>query len=635
MMPPDTTSASPAQNQPTPGETAPKPRSTAATMVQILRWARPAVPRLILGGIAALGASLLALAIPQVLRVVVNGPLLTSESRTGVIQAALLVLGLGCLEALLAWSRRVFIATPATTVEHDMRTDLFDHLLDQPSSFHDRWAGGQLLQRSMGDLSSIRRWVAFGLVMLIVSTVTIVVGVVLMVTTAWQLGLIYLAGAIPMVWLGFTFRTDYARAARRARDQAGDLAGTVEESVHGIRVLKAFGRGEDALGDFARQADELRETEVHKARTLARVSLAVTAIPEGTLALGLGVGIWLVTQDALSVGALVGFMATAAVVNRPLENIGQLLATTLDARAAADRYLEVIDLPNAVADPAAPRPVGTPGPAGSTVELRDVRVVLGHRTVLDGVDLTLPAGRTTALVGLTGSGKSTLLQLIPRLMDVDEGSVLVDGVDVREVRRGDLRRVVSPAFEDPVLFSASVRENVLLGLEAPTSPAEEAEQTALMQRALDAAQAGFVARLPQGVDTGVGEEGMSLSGGQRQRLALARAIAAKPRVLVMDDPLSAVDVATETAATDALKELLPGTTTLVVAHRPSTVALADQVAVLQDGRISAVGTHEELLRSHAHYRYVISDMEHPPDAAEPGQDAPTPAPTPVPEGVGR
>lgn len=579
-------------------------------MLQLLRWARPAVPRLVIGGIGALGASLLALAIPQVLRALVNGPLLTSPSRTGVLQAAALVLALGCLEAFLVWTRRALIATPATTAEHDMRTSLFDHLLNLPTAVHDRWSGGQLLQRSMGDLSSIRRWIAFGIVMLIVSSATILVGLVLMVTTAWQLGLIYLAGAVPMIWLGFRFRTDYARAARRARDQAGDLAGTVEESVHGIRVLKAFGRGDDALGDFVKQADELRGTEVHKARTLARVSLAVTAIPEGTLAISLGVGIWLTTQGQLSLGALVGFMATAAVVNRPLEGIGQLLATTLDARAAADRFLEVVDLPNDLDDPATPRPAGEPGREGTTVELRDVRVELGGQAVLDGVDLTLPPGRTTALVGLTGSGKSILLQLLPRLLDTTSGTVMIDGVDVRTMRRDDLRRVVSPAFEDPVLFSASVRENVLLGVDAPSGPAQEADQTELMNRALAAAQATFVDRLPKGVDTVIGEEGMSLSGGQRQRLALARAIAARPRVLVLDDPLSAVDVATETAATDALRELLPGTTTLVVAHRPSTVALADQVAVLQDGRISAVGRHADLLRSHAHYRYVISDMEH-------------------------
>ncbi|PWD52370.1 ABC transporter [Serinibacter arcticus] len=586
-------------------------------MLQLVRWARPAIPRLILGGLGALGASLLALAIPQVLREVVNGPLLTSESRTGVLQAAALVLALGCLEALLVWTRRALIATPATTAEHDMRTSLFDHLLDLPIAVHDRWSGGQLLQRAMGDLSSIRRWIAFGMVMLVVSSATIVVGVVLMVTTAWQLGLIYLLGAVPMVWLGFTFRTDYAKAARRARDQTGDLAGTVEESVHGIRVLKAFGRGEDALGDFVRQADELRDTEVHKARTLARVSLAVTAIPEGTLAISLGVGLWLTVQGDLSVGALVGFMATAAVVNRPLEGLGQLLATTLDARAAADRFLEVIDQPNALDDPERPATLGESGPRGSTVELRGVRVLLGGRAVLDGVDLTLDPGRTTALVGLTGSGKSTLLQVLPRLLDVDDGVVAIDGVDVRRVRRGDLRRIVSPAFEDPVLFSASVRENVLLGVDEPATTQEEAAQSELLRRALAAAQAEFVDQLPDGVDTVIGEEGMSLSGGQRQRLALARAIAARPRVLVLDDPLSAVDVATETAATTALRELLPGTTTLVVAHRPSTVALADQVAVLQDGRISAVGRHTDLLRSSAHYRHVISDMETAEDDGDP------------------
>ncbi|WP_108719597.1 ABC transporter ATP-binding protein [Miniimonas sp. S16] len=633
---------------PPPAQSGPeRPRSTPATLAQLVRWARPAIPRIAMGGVAALLASLLALAIPQVLRALVNGPLLTSGSTRGVVQAAGLVLVLGVTEAVLVWSRRVFVATPATLAEHEMRVSLFDHLLDLPASFHDRWSGGQLLSRIMGDLSAVRRWLAFGFVMLVVSSVTVVVGLGLMVATAWQLGLLYLAGAIPMVVLTFRFRTAYARAARRARDQAGDLATTVEESVHGIRVIKAFGRGDEAHEDFVRQADELRETEVMKARTLARVSFSLTTIPEAVTALCLGTGVWLVVEGQASVGALVAFFATAAVVNRPVEAIGNLLAMTLDARAATDRYLEVIDEPNTLADPAAPAP--RPAPAsreGSTVELRDVVVHFPGSAdpVLDGVTLSLPPGRTTALVGVTGSGKSTLLGLVPRLTDVTSGAVLVDGVDVRDLRRTDLRALVAPAFEDSVLFSASVRENVLLGVGNDADPrdgepAEAVDATdvtaddARLADALAAAQATFVQDLPDGVDTVIGEEGMSLSGGQRQRLALARAIAARPRVLVLDDPLSAVDVTTETAATEALRTLLPGTTTLVVAHRPSTVALADHVAVLENGRITGAGTHAELLRDHPHYRYVltalaeehgehVADADTAPDAAPDGEALP-------------
>ncbi|WP_052302703.1 ABC transporter ATP-binding protein [Cellulomonas flavigena] len=587
----------------------PAETSTTRALLRLVRWARPALPRVVLGGSATLVASLIALAVPQVLRSVVNGPLLTDGSRTAVVQAALLVLVLGVLEAVLVWCRRALIATPGTGVERTMRTDLFRHLLDLPVAFHDRRGGGQLLQRSMGDLHTVRRWMVFGLVQLVVAATTVLVGAGLMLATSPPLGLVYLVGAVPVIWLGFRFRQDYKVVARRARDQAGDLATRVEESVHGIRVLKAFGRGDDALEEFVRQADELRGTELDKARAQSRMSFALAWIPETTLAVALGLGVWLAATDRVSVGALVAFFATATVMTRPVESLGHLMAMTLDARAGTDRFLDVIDTVPALADPA--EPVALPAaPAGGTrVELRDVRFAHtpGSAEVLRGVDLVLEPGETMALVGLTGSGKTTLLQLVPRLYDVTGGAVLVDGVDVRDVTRHDLRGAVAVAFEDPILFSASVRDNVLMGV--PTERlAEMTEQEVddVVRIALDVASAGFVHRLPQGVDTVVGEEGMSLSGGQRQRVALARAIAGRPRVLVLDDPLSALDVATEADVTEGLRRVLAGTTTLVVAHRTSTVALADRVAVLEDGRITGVGRHADLLASHPHYRYVLT-----------------------------
>ncbi|ASR54221.1 ABC transporter ATP-binding protein [Cellulomonas sp. PSBB021] len=596
----------------------PPGRPSRSVLLRLVHWGRPAVPRIVVGGLTALGASLLALAVPQVLRSVVNGPLLTDGSRTAVVEAAGLVLALGVLEAFLVWCRRTLILTPGTGVELTMRRDLFRHLLDLPVEFHDRWSGGQLLSRSMSDLSVIRRWMVFGLVMLCVSATTVVVGVGLMIATAPVLGLVYLAGAVPVVWLGFRFRQDYKVVARRARDQAGDLATTVEESVHGIRVLKAFGRGEDALGDFVRQADELRATEVAKARTQSRVTFALGAIPEAVLAVSLAVGVPLAAAGRVSVGALVAFFATAAIVNAPVERLGNLLAMTLDARAATERFVQVVDTVPTVRDPQAPVALPPRPAGGSLVELDGVHFAHPARgsgpvgEVLAGVDLRLEPGTTTALVGLTGSGKTTLLQLVPRLYDVTAGAVRVDGVDVRDLTRAQLRAAVSVAFEDPILFSASVRENVLLGTPADL-PAEEAED--LLQGSLDVARAGFARDLPDGLATVIGEEGLSLSGGQRQRVALARAIAVRPRVLLLDDPLSALDVSTEAQVTARLREVLAGTTTLVVAHRPSTVALADRVAVLEDGRITGVGTHAELLATHAHYRYVLTAQEAVDDAA--------------------
>ena len=585
----------------------PAPRRTGSLTSRLRPWLRPVLPRLLLGGLGSLGASLLALAVPQVLRWVVNGPLAGQGTVRAVVAAALVVTALGVLEAFLVWSRRALIASPGTTAEREMRTDLFDHLLDLPGTFHDRWSGGQLLSRSMSDLSMLRRWMVFGLVALLVSATTVVVGVTLMLATSWQLGLVYLVGAVPVVWLGFRFRQDYKAVARRARDQAGDLATTVEESVHGIRVLKAFGRGQDALEEFAEQAEGLRSTELVKARTLSRVTFALGTLPEVVLASCLGLGVWLAARGDVDVGDLVAFFATAAVVNAPVERLGQLLAMTMDARAAADRYFEVMGTPAALTDPDVPAPVPPARAPGTRVELVGVHVRFstqgpGTRDVLDGVDLVVEPGETLALVGLTGSGKSTLLGLVPRLSDVAAGAVRIDGVDVRDLRRSDVRAMAAIAFEDPVLFSASVAENVLLGVRG----LDEEAARGRAREALEVASADFVADLPDGIDTVIGEEGLSLSGGQRQRIALARAIATRPRVLVLDDPLSALDVATEAVVTDRLRRTLRGTTTLVVAHRPSTVALADRVAVLEDGRITGIGRHTELLAHHPHYRYVLT-----------------------------
>ncbi len=585
------------------------PRSTISSLRRLYPFARPALPRLVAGMLSALGASLAALAIPRVLEGLVNGPLLDGvrdHDARGLVGAVALVAALGLAEAGLILARRSFVMLPGTHVEARMRTALFHHLQDLPVAFHDRWSGGQLLSRSMADLGLVRRWVVFGLVTLVVSATTVVVGVGILVATGGVLGLIYLAGAVPVTVIAFRFSRRYRAISRLSQDQSGDLATTVEESVHGIRVLKAFGRGRDALDDFTEQADRLRRTEMAKASTQSTVSASLTAIPEITLGVALVVGILLAADGQISVGALVAFFATAAVVNTPVVDLGTTLSMTLNARTAVDRYFEVLDTANTLPDPE--HPVALPAPARGHVALRDVtfRYDDASRPVLDGVDLDLPPGTTTALVGVTGAGKSTLAMLVPRLADVTAGQVVLDGVDVRDATRLDVRTRVAVAFEDATLFSASVRENVLLGAPADL---DDTARDALLAEALDVAQAGFVHDLPRGVDTPIGEEGLSLSGGQRQRLALARAIAARPAVLVLDDPLSALDVTTEEVITARLRAALAGTTTLVVAHRPSTVALADRVAVLEDGRVSAVGTHSDLLATSAHYRYVISSLE--------------------------
>jgi len=567
---------------------------------------RPIMPRLVMGLLSALLASLVALAIPQVLRVLINDWLRPGGSSQAVWIASAVILLLGIAEAALVALRRQFVINPATTVETRMRVSLYDHLQDLTVSFHDRWGSGQLLSRAMTDLNFLRRWMAFGAIMLVVTTLTVVIGVVVMFSMSWQLALIFLAAAVPIMIYGFRFRTRFSKVARRSQDQAGDLATTVEESVHGIRVLKAFGRSREALENFNEQAEELRQTEIAKAKHLAAFSLVVTLLPELALGAGLVVGVMLAAAGELSIGSLVAFFATAAVIAAPVEFCGMLLAMALTAKTAVDRHFEVMDSVNTITSPPQPRrPAEIKGALGfhdATFAFEDAP----DKPILKDITLDIRPGETMALVGITGSGKSALLQLVPRLFEVSSGSVTIDGVDLRDFSVEELRTVVAVAFEDTTLFSSSVRDNVLLGVPTHES-AERREQ--ILAEALDTAQAHFAYSLPEGLDTLIGEEGLSLSGGQRQRIALARAVAAQPKVLVLDDPLSALDVNTEELVEARLREVLADTTTLIVAHRPSTVALADRVALLEDGRISAVGTHTELLAENSHYRYVIASLD--------------------------
>lgn len=582
--------------------------STARALARLYPFARPVLPRLALGAASALIASLLALSIPLVLEVVVEGPIASRDfGQLAWGAAAILVLGL--LEALMVWARRFFVIAPATKVEYDLRTSFFERLQRLPVSFHDRWQSGQLLSRMMQDISMMRRWMAFGIVLLLVNTITIIVGAALLFRWHWALGTTFIIVCAPLWYAGYRFEKTYGTLARQSQDQAGDLATSVEESVHGIRVLKAFGRGKHALQKFTRQAETLRETELSKARAVGWIWFWLVLLPDIAFALCLGVGIVLNQLGELSVAELIAFFAMATVLRWPMESIGFLFSFLLDARTATDRIFEVFDEENTIVDPE--KPVSIAEPRGALtfegVHFRYQDAADTERDLLDGIDLQLQPGETMALVGLTGSGKTTLTTLPARLYDVTSGRVTVDGVDVRDLSLHELRAHVGMAFEDATLFSQTVRENVLLGREDLVPGSDEAE--AVMREALQVAQAGFVDDLPDGVDTVIGEEGLSLSGGQRQRLALARAVAARPAVLVLDDPLSALDVDTEALVEDALREVLHATTALVVAHRPSTVTLADRVALLEEGRITAVGTHSELLRTSEHYRHVISSLE--------------------------
>ncbi|MCR2826108.1 ABC transporter ATP-binding protein [Microbacterium sp. zg.Y909] len=586
----------------------PQRLSTPRALARLLPFVKPVMPRLIGGLIAAFGAALVSLLIPLVLEAAVDGPIATGDIPL-IVWAAAGVLVLGVLEAFFVWLRRAFVLSPATGVEYEIRQQFYRRLQRLPVSFHDRWQSGQLLSRMMQDINLIRRWLAFGSILLLVNVLTIIIGAFFLFRWHWALGATFLVVSIPLWFFGFRFERTYGVLARQSQDQAGDLATSVEESVHGIRVLKAFGRGKHALQKFTAQVQTLRTTELRKAREVGVLWFWLEVVPMVAFAVCLLIGIWLASEGQLTVGELFAFFAMATALRWPLESLGFLFAFLVDARTATDRVFEVLDETNDIVDPVNPKTIAQPRGelAFRGVHFRYQDAGADERDLVDGIDLVLQPGETMALVGLTGSGKTTLTTLPARLYDVTQGAVELDGVDVRDLTLEELRRHVAMAFEDATLFSSSVRENVLLGRDdlRPDSP----EADAVLAESLAIAQAQFVHELPDGVDTLVGEEGLSLSGGQRQRLALARAVAARPAVLVLDDPLSALDVDTEALVEAALRRVLATTTALIVAHRPSTVAMADRVAVLEAGRITAVGTHSELLRTSEHYRYVISSFE--------------------------
>ncbi|GLZ42589.1 ABC transporter ATP-binding protein [Actinokineospora sp. NBRC 105648] len=582
--------------------------TTLGAIRRLSPYLRPVRGRLIGSAAAVLASMVCGLAIPVVIQQILDGPVAARD--TGPLPwLVLAVAALGAGEALMFYLRRRLIAGPSTLVEARMRADLYAHLQRLPISFHDRWQSGQLLSRAMSDLTTVRHFVAFSGIFLVVNSITLVLGMGLMFVLSPVLGVVTLVCALPLVLISSLYESQYAVLTRRAQDQVGDLATTVEESVLGIRVLKAFGRGAHLGKRFAAQARELRATELQKVRRLAVLWAAIIVLPEAGIAAQLLFGTFGIVDGSMSVGTVVAGITVASYLRWPTDSIGWLLAEANKVATAVTRYWEVRDAPVTITDPAAPRPL--PASGVGAVLFDGVRFAHpgSDDEVLRGVDLAVRPGETVALVGPTGSGKSTLTGLVPRLADVTGGRVSVDGVDVRELALADLRTVVAMAFEEPVLFSASVRENVALG-----APGVSDEQVRVALRIAQAED--FVDRLPWGLDTRIGEEGLSLSGGQRQRLALARAVVGAPKVLVLDDPLSALDVHTEAEVEHALRSVLAGVTAIVVAHRPSTVQLADRVAMLDGGRIVAVGTHSQLLAENPDYRALLSTSDD--DRAEVG-----------------
>jgi len=582
-----------------------------AALWRTREYLRPYLWLLILMLAAAISAAAAEIAIPLLVKVIIDGPI-THRDAGGLIPLGLAATALGVIQCALSLYRRWVQASAVTGMERAMRDNLYAHLQRLDTEFHDEWQSGQLLSRATTDLSAIRRFAGFGIVFFITNVVTFIAVIALLVRLNWWLGLLTGGVFLPVVAICTRFERRYRVLSRRAQDQQGDLATYVEEAATGIRVLKALGRRDEASAQHARQARLVQDTQVQKAKLRGTFWSGLDLVPNAVIGLILLLGALAVSRNALSLGGLVAFIALALQLVWPIEAMGYILATGQEAATAAQRIYEIFDTAPAITGPgrAARREAGRPAAAGSSRgpgALRFEHVAFRYpgapAPVLRDVNLDLAPGETVAIVGPNGSGKTTLLQLVPRLADVSGGRVLLDGTDVRDLPLAELRSLVGCAFEDPTLFSASVRENVSYGA------ADAGEQAVLA--ALAAAQADFVADLPWGLDTRIGEQGMALSGGQRQRVALARAILARPTVLLLDDPLSALDVHTEARVTRALAEVLAESTALVVAHRPSTVMLADRVALLDHGAVVATGSHHDLLARQARYRELMSGAADP------------------------
>ncbi|WP_085066542.1 ABC transporter ATP-binding protein [Catenuloplanes japonicus] len=548
---------------------------------------------LLLTGLGGTGASL---AVPLVVQRVVDGPVVRGDTR-GLLMLGALALFFGVVEALLIFIRRWTHAAAAVGLEAAIRDDLYAHLQKLPVSFHDRWQSGQLLSRATSDLGVIRRFLSFGLIYLVVNTITYVTVIAMLIRLYWPLGLVAAASAVPLFIFARQFAQSYLQCSRALQEQQGDVATLAEETALGLRTIRSYGRGRFMAGRFAAEIGELRDIAVDKAALLSRASAKFDLVPNLTLAVVLVAGSIAVADGQLTIGRLVAFASLQLLLVWPIESLGWIIANGQESMTAADRVYEVMDTAPAVQDRPYARVV-EPGPGRIVFHDVHFRYPGTTQEVLRGVDLEVRPGETLAIVGLTGSGKTSLVSLVPRLYDATSGHITLDGTDLRDIRLDCLRGLVGVAFEDPVLFSMSVRENITLGAPGATD--------AQIAEALAVAQAGYVYDLPWGLDTRVGEQGLSLSGGQRQRLALARAVLARPRVLVLDDPLSALDVHTEALVDEALARVLKGTTALIVVHRPSTIALADRVALIEGGRIAAVGTHSDLMATMPAYRAVLA-----------------------------
>ncbi len=514
-----------------------------------------------------------------------------------IVVYALLILFVGVIQAIGTALRRYTAFRIAYRVETDLRERLFAHLQQLHFAFHDRAQTGQLMARANSDIQQVNLVVV--LIPLTVATTFLLSGVIIVMVLHNVLLAVFALGALPLLSIAAArFSHRLHPVSLQLQNELGDFSGVVEESVAGVRVVKGFGTEARQEAQLAVEADQVLDRALAGARLRANFLPLVDFLPALALVIILGYGGHLVLGGQLQIGDLVAFNSYILYLLWPLRLVGMLVAQAARSSAAAGRIDELLATDAAVADPT--NPSALPASGGGDLRFEGVSFAYGQGPpVLDGFELVVHPGEAVAVVGATASGKTTIARLLPRFYDVDAGRVLLDGIDIRQLRLRELRRAIGIVFEDTFLFTDTVAENIAF-----------AEPDASMELVRNAARlAGadeFIDRLPNGYDTLIGEHGYSLSGGQRQRVAIARAVLADPRVLILDDATSSVDPTKEHEIRSALREVMHDRTTLIIAHRAATIALADRVVLLDRGRVVAEGTHEELLNSTERYRHVLA-----------------------------
>ena len=537
-----------------------------------------------------------AVAAPLMVKYAIDHGVLENDQRTLLIWLGAL-LAVGLLEMTAGAIRHVYAIRNRARSDARVRDAIFAHALRLDPSYHDRVGPGELMSRASSDSEHIARLMdSIGHTIGYVLTVVAVAAVLLVID--WQLALVVLI-PLPLVTLaGFTYSRRYHARTQVLQESWGKAATLVEETVTGIRVVKGLGAGGPLAAEFRGRSNRI----VGRALDIARLDAIFLPVVEFFPMLGLLAVLWLggrrVIDGDLSLGSFVAFNAYVAMLVWPMRVLGQRVTTLQKAVGASARISEVLDAEPQLRDPRHPEKLERP--VRGDVQLAGVEFGhAGDHSILDGLDLHVAPGESLALVGATGSGKSTVAGLLARLYDPDRGVVRLDGHDVRQLRISDVRRAVALVFEETFLFTDTVRENIRFS-------APDANDDAIARAAELAGAAEFIADLPDGYDTVLGERGFSLSGGQRQRIAIARAILADPAVLVLDDATSAVDATKEHEIRAALTTVMQGRTTLVIAHRPATIALADRVAILEGGGIVEQGTHAELMRNSVRYRTLLA-----------------------------